>query len=252
MRCWANQFSRGGNNLQGECLYRLGENQQQATFKHLLQTDPNLSIEPLHDYDQTALFVVPFPPLPLLPGERQIFGSLANLFPPRSKRRRRRRPRASRQEASRQARTRWGLDPPRLFLHSTRRSTWRRSWTSIFAPRLPLKPPWFIFRSRNFILGEKNSVFMYFLDVYFVQASLSRFFFFFRSKGEEKSAMSEELNVYFFPLLDLSLYYFVSKGRISFFIFHTYRLLIDEVENNVKILKLISKLSERYEISDGE
>lgn len=64
MRCWANQFSRGGNNLQGECLYRLGENQQQATFKHLLQTDPNLSIEPLHGYDQTALFVVPFP-LPL-------------------------------------------------------------------------------------------------------------------------------------------------------------------------------------------
>lgn len=64
MRCWANQFSRGGNNLQGECLYRLGENQQQATFKHLLQTDPNLSIEPLHGYDQTALFVVPFPPPP--------------------------------------------------------------------------------------------------------------------------------------------------------------------------------------------
>lgn len=41
---------------------------------------------------------------------------------------------------------------------------------------------YFSIDSRNFILGEKNSVFMYFLDVYFVQASLSRFFFFFVRK----------------------------------------------------------------------
>lgn len=65
--------------------------------------------------------------------------------------------------------------------------------------------------------------------------------------------MSEKLNVYFFPLLDLSIdILFRFEAKNFFFIFHTYRLLIYEVENNVKILKLISKLSERYKISDGE
>lgn len=221
MRCWANQFSRDGNNLQGECLYRLGENQQQATFKHLLQTDPNLSIEPLHD--QTALFVVPFPPLPLLPGERQIFGSLANLFPPRSKRRRRRRPRASRQEASRQARTRWGLDPPRLFLHSTRRSTWRRSWTSIFAPRLPLKPPWFIFRSTRGILSSERRIQCLCIFLTFITSSkrLSLDFFFFVRK-ERRNRRWVRNWIYFFSLLDLSIRYnIISFRREEFFLSFT-------------------------------
>lgn len=223
MRCWANQFSRGGNNLQGECLYRLGENQQQATFKHLLQTDPNLSIEPLHDYDQTALFVVPFPPPSLLSGERQIFGSLANLFPPRSKRRRRRRPRASRQEASRQARTRWGLDPPRLFLHSTRRSTWRRSWTSIFAPRLPLKPPWFIFRSTRGILSSERRIQCLCIFLTFITSSkrLSLDFFFFVRK-ERRNRRWVRNWIYFFSLLDLSIRYnIISFRREEFFLSFT-------------------------------
>lgn len=70
-------------------------------------------------------------------------------------------------EASRQARTRWGLDP-RLFLHSTRRSTWRRSWTSIvrLSPSPPLKriPPRDLFfdrLSRNFciLLGRREEEF---------------------------------------------------------------------------------------------
>lgn len=162
-------------------------------------------------------------PPPLLSGERQIFGSLANLFPPRSKRRRRRRPRASRQEASRQARTRWGLDPPRLFLHSTRRSTWRRSWTSIFAPRLPLKPPWFIFRSTRGILSSERRIQCLCIFLTFITSSkrLSLDFFFFVRK-ERRNRRWVRNWIYFFSLLDLSIRYnIISFRREEFFLSFT-------------------------------
>lgn len=105
---------------------------------------------------------------------------------------------------------------------------------------------YFSILERNFILsvGEKNSVFMYFLLLFGSSPSkrLSRErFFFVRRRGEEKSA-SEKLYI-FFSIIG-SFYppcYFV--GAKNFF--NTYRLLIDEVENNVEILKLISKLSDR-------
>lgn len=69
-------------------------------------------------------------------------------------------------------------------------------------------------------------------------------FVFARREGEEKSV------IFFFGYWIFLFCYFVSERRIFFF--YTYRLLIDEVENNVKILKLISELSERYKISDGK
>lgn len=59
--------------------------------------------------------------------------------------------------------------------------------------------------------------------------------------------MSEKLYIFFFGYW-IFLFCFGAKN----FFFYTYRLLIDEVENNVKILKLISELSERYKISDGK
>lgn len=252
MRCWANQFSRGGNNLQGECLYRLGENQQQATFKHLLQTDPNLSIEPLHDYDQTALFVVPFPPPPSpLRGaadfrfsRKPVPSSFEEKEEEEAKSVSARGEQTSEDKVrARPASTIFTLDT-QIYLAPILNLDLRSSSS--------LKASVIYFSIEEFYpRREEFSVYVFSWCLLRPSVSLS-IFFFFRSKGEEKSAMSEELNVYFFPLLDLSLYYFVSKGRISFFIFHTYRLLIDEVENNVKILKLISKLSERYEISDGE
>lgn len=62
--------------------------------------------------------------------------------------------------------------------------------------------------------------------------------------------MSEKLYIFFFGYWIFLFCYFVLERRIFFF--YTYRLLIDEVENNVKILKLISELSERYKISDGK
>lgn len=75
-------------------------------------------------------------------------------------------------------------------------------------------------------------------------------FFRFREKGRRGEIGEREIVYIFFWLLDLSILLFCF-GAKNFF-FYTYRLLIDEVENNVKILKLISELSERYKISDEE
>lgn len=83
----------------------------------------------------------------------------------------------------------------------------------------------------------------------FKRLSLSRFLFLsFSREGKERRNRWARNCIYFF--LVIGSFYFVSERRIFFF--YTYRLLIDEVENNVKILKLISELSERYKISDGK
>lgn len=169
MRRWANQFSRGGNNLQGECLYRLGENQQQATFKHLLQTDPNLSIEPLHDYDQTALFVVPFPPPPSpLRGaadfrfsRKPVPSSFEEKEEEEAKSVSARGEQTSEDKVrARPASTIFTLDT-QIYLAPILNLDLRSS-SSLKASVI-----YFSIDSRNFILGEKNSVFMYFLDVYY-------------------------------------------------------------------------------------
>lgn len=109
-------------------------------------------------------------------------------------------------------------------------------------------PPWFIFRYSRGILSSRSERRIQCLCIFFccsarllLSVSRERDFFFVRRRGEEKSA-SEKLYI-FFSIIG-SFYppcYFV--GAKNFF--NTYRLLIDEVENNVEILKLISKLSDR-------
>lgn len=228
-------------------------------FKHLPRTDPNLSIEPLgHSTATTKLRFsssIPRSPPSRGSGRFSVSSQTCSLLEEEKEEEEAK----SVSARGRQARTRWGLDPARLFLHSTRRSTWRRSWTSIFArsssslKRIP--PPWFIFRFLEEFYPrsrEKNSTFMYFLVArLLLSVSLSRFLFLsFSREGKERRNRWARNCIYFF--LVIGSFYFVILFRSEEFFFYTYRLLIDEVENNVKILKLISELSERYKISDGK
>lgn len=242
-----------------ESVYIAGENQQQATrsgvFEHLLQTDPNLSIEPLgHSTATSKLRFSSFDSPIAPPGGAADFGFLANLFLLFREEGGGGRESLGKRRADKRGQ---GEGSTRLDYFYTRHADLLGADLeprSSLALRLPSSSSeytasviYFSILERNFILsvGEKNSVFMYFLLLFgsspSKRLSLSRDFFFVRRRGEEKSA-SEKLYI-FFSIIG-SFYppcYFV--GAKNFF--NTYRLLIDEVENNVEILKLISKLSDR-------